>query len=89
MTINGMIDKIYEVINPKNLGEDWFWFPNKLVSIWDVLDWVEKNLYQWNWRYTDEFSGVIDMRTFKNREINMQSIQCIKYVYKLIKNFII
>lgn len=82
------IDKVYEVIWPSNIWcEPYVDYPNKVVMIWDVLDWIAKKY--WEYSFTIRWDGTINMgdwqRKFELRKpIEDQSEECIDFIYNLL-----
>ena len=63
------------------------WHP---VMIWDVLDWLAKDesnnyLYIKDWDYSDVHREIMDTREEKRKPIENQNIECITFVYNLIR----
>ena len=79
-----MIDKIYEVVKPTEFAryrdddcEDWR--KVEFVMIWDVLDYVEKNVKKKFFRETNSV-WILDHWDDWRKPIDDQSIECLERV---------
>lgn len=70
---------------------DWFiiteiiWHP---VMIWDVLDWLEKDLEKFYKAFDNDKTSIYDFmskREYKRKPIEEQSDECIDFIYNLLQ----
>lgn len=85
MTKEEKIKRIYEVIWTNTMiNQAKEWFKNRWVialMIWDVWDYHNKSLWDWEINWIDLWERWLE----KRQPIENQSDECIDYVYNLIK----
>ena len=78
----------------KTIGQKWMLYNWRLqevtnpVMIWDVLDWIEKNIKEENindqWWKDTAVNHLLNIYNSKRKPIEDQSELCIKFIYELV-----